>query len=471
MIVTCSGTTSTTLIYQIPLSEVHFFLRKHLENTENEGEINITLSDDLSECCSLFTHLDRQETELFLEHRDGKEVCHGEHDLATCDALDAIDKRGVIDELRGWVDGLWRWRANPPIPVMIDARLCIVQHATAATKRTILSRRRPYLTAMPQELIANVIPQVTSSLVGDVTIGRALAAIRSSSRQLRDAADGCWQEALLPLRSPPNLLEVYVGSIGYDLGNVPRFAKLASPMYMSKHKDINSKMRVILINWLIDVHDKFRLQLETLHLAISLLDRFLEKHTAILRGKLQLAGVTAVWIASKIVEIYPPEVRDFHYITDRAYTIKEITAYEAQILQTMGWEAQSAPSTLLCLSILLQVEEASTSAERKQLEHLAHYLIELTLQEYAMLAFLPPTIAAAAVYLARKTLDRAPWPPELAQRTCCTEATIMPCVRELHALQKGAPQNEFRAVWKKYQQRKFSWVSNIAPASLCTTGA
>eukprot|EP00966_Prymnesium_polylepis_P129988 3006109-Prymnesium_polylepis.1 len=71
---------------------------------------------------------------------------------------------------------------------------------------------------------------------------------------------------------------------------------------MSKQTDINGTMRAILIDWLVEVHLKLKLQPETLHLTVSLIDRFLEKVPA-MRNKLQLAGVTAMFIASKVVKI------------------------------------------------------------------------------------------------------------------------------------------------------------------------
>jgi cyclin B len=49
-------------------------------------------------------------------------------------------------------------------------------------------------------------------------------------------------------------------------------------------------MRTILINWLVEVHRKFRLRSETLFLTANVLDRFLEKK-AVSRSKLQLVGV------------------------------------------------------------------------------------------------------------------------------------------------------------------------------------
>jgi len=92
---------------------------------------------------------------------------------------------------------------------------------------------------------------------------------------------------------------------------------------MARQVDINEKMRAILVDWIIEVHLKFKLLPETLFLTINLIDRYLER-VQIKRNNLQLVGVTAMLIASKYEEIYAPEVRDFVYITDNAYTKEEI---------------------------------------------------------------------------------------------------------------------------------------------------
>ncbi len=46
---------------------------------------------------------------------------------------------------------------------------------------------------------------------------------------------------------------------------------------MDKQIDINEKMRAILIDWLIEVHLKFKLVAESLYLTINLIDRYLDK--------------------------------------------------------------------------------------------------------------------------------------------------------------------------------------------------
>jgi hypothetical protein len=95
------------------------------------------------------------------------------------------------------------------------------------------------------------------------------------------------------------------------------------PAFMEGQPHINERMRSILVDWLVEVHLKFKLVPETLYLTINLIDRYLERKE-VSRPKLQLVGVTSLLIASKYEEIYPPELRDLVYICDRAYTRTEV---------------------------------------------------------------------------------------------------------------------------------------------------
>ena len=115
---------------------------------------------------------------------------------------------------------------------------------------------------------------------------------------------------------------------------------LPSPNYMNRQNDVNEKMRGILVDWIIEVHLKFKLLPETLFLTVGLIDRYLEK-TQIMRTKLQLVAVSAMLIASKYEEIYAPEVRDFVFITDNAYTREEILTMEMSILTTLQFNITS----------------------------------------------------------------------------------------------------------------------------------
>ncbi len=270
---------------------------------------------------------------------------------------------------------------------------------------------------------------------------------------------------------------------------------------MSKQTDVNEKMRAILIDWLVEVHLKFKLMVETLYLTVNLIDRFLEKEP-ITRNKLQLVGVTAMFLASKYEEIYAPECRDFVYISDKAYTREQILHMEGHMLAKLNFQL-TTPNAFVFLKRFAKVA-GIIATPRSKTELLANFFVELTLQEYKMLKYLPSTIAASAIYLALKTMGGSPWvrasptarrrpahpharalrpcppapasppaharsPPQSSELTVhsrYSEATLMPCVRDMNALHKNAPANSLQAVRKKYAQEKHGAVSAIPPANL-----
>lgn len=142
--------------------------------------------------------------------------------------------------------------------------------------------------------------------------------------------------------------------------------------YMKKKTDITERMRGILVDWLVQVHLKFKLLQETLYLTVAILDRFLAT-SDIKRSNLQLVGVTSMLIASKFEEIYAPEVNDFVYITDNAYTYEQILEMEIKILNTLEFNLNHP----LPLHFLRRNSKAG-SADGK-VHTLGKYLTELCL--------------------------------------------------------------------------------------------
>ena len=97
-------------------------------------------------------------------------------------------------------------------------------------------------------------------------------------------------------------------------------------------QDVNNSMRSILVDWLVEVAQEYKLVSETLFLAINYIDRFLSSEVAP-RRKLQLVGITCMLVAAKYEEIYAPQIEDFCYITDNTYTRDEVLAMEQQVTQ------------------------------------------------------------------------------------------------------------------------------------------
>ena len=83
-------------------------------------------------------------------------------------------------------------------------------------------------------------------------------------------------------------------------------------------KQLSSRMRSILVSWLIEVHMKYKLLPETLFITVNLLDRYCEKRSCD-RNNYQMLGVTALRVACKYEEIWVPKIEDFIDITDNTY--------------------------------------------------------------------------------------------------------------------------------------------------------
>lgn len=58
-----------------------------------------------------------------------------------------------------------------------------------------------------------------------------------------------------------------------------------------------------------------------------IVDKYLSM-TRVSREKLQLVGVSALFIAAKYEEIYPPELSEFANTTARAYSTQEVLTME-----------------------------------------------------------------------------------------------------------------------------------------------
>ena len=83
--------------------------------------------------------------------------------------------------------------------------------------------------------------------------------------------------------------------------------------YLESQPDLNSNMRSILINWLIEVHRKFELMPETFYLTVNIIDRYLSMRI-VSRRELQLVGISSMVIASKYEEVWAPQVEFFTYL-------------------------------------------------------------------------------------------------------------------------------------------------------------
>lgn len=226
---------------------------------------------------------------------------------------------------------------------------------------------------------------------------------------------------------------------------------------MTRQTHINEKMRAILVDWLVEVHLKFKLVPETLYLTVNIIDRYLHLQV-VERTNLQLVGVSALLLASKYEEIYPPELKDLVYITDKAYTQDQILMMEEKMVKSLVYKMTIASTHCFMMRYL-----KAGHADRRMV-WLASYICERMLQEYTMLKYLPSMVASCAVYIARKNLGRNAWSSTLLHYTQYSEPALRMCLDDMAAIM-GA-RSALNAVKKKYSSEKFGAVAMIDLAIL-----
>ncbi|XP_037407009.1 cyclin-B1-1-like isoform X1 [Triticum dicoccoides] len=237
--------------------------------------------------------------------------------------------------------------------------------------------------------------------------------------------------------------------------------------YMDSQVEINAKMRGILIDWILEVHQKFDLMPESLYLTVYIIDMYLSLQS-VLRRELQLVGVSALLIACKYEEIWAPEVNDFILISDSAYTREQILKMEKAILNRLEWNL-TVPTHYVFLVRFAKAACSSDHKNDKEMENTVFFFAELALLQYGLVQSKPSMVAAAAVYAARLTLKKTPlWTDTLKHHTGFTEAQLMDAAKILVASHSTAPDSKLKVVYKKYSSEKLGGVALRPPATdLC----
>ncbi|KAM9805322.1 G1/S-specific cyclin-E2 isoform X3 [Syngnathus typhle] len=171
--------------------------------------------------------------------------------------------------------------------------------------------------------------------------------------------------------------------------------------YLQRHQKLQPSMRAILLDWLLEVSEVYCLHRQTAYLAQDFFDRFMLTQEDVNKDYLQLIGITALFIASKIEEIYPPKIGEFAYVTDGACDTWDIRRTELQILKALDWNL--CPETPISWLKLYAQVEAQNGDENFLVPQFSQeiyiqmtQLLDLCIMDIRSLDFSYSVLAAAA---------------------------------------------------------------------------
>lgn len=219
------------------------------------------------------------------------------------------------------------------------------------------------------------------------------------------------------------------------------------PNYMDNQDELRWEMRSVLVDWVVQVHQRFNLLPETLFLTINYIDRFLSRRRVSL-SRFQLVGAVALFIAAKFEEINCPTVREVAYMADNAYSVEDFLKAERFMIDVlefdMGWPGP--------MSFLRRTSKADDYDYETRT--LAKYFLEVTIMDSRFVASQPSWLAAGAHYLLRKMLNKGPWTELHVFYSGYTEEQLRPLAHIYMDICQNAEQNH-RAIFEKYQERRY----------------
>lgn len=253
----------------------------------------------------------------------------------------------------------------------------------------------------------------------------------------------------------PFMVSEYVGEIFEYLKHL-EIATLANPRYMEQQTELKWDMRGILVDWLLEVHTRFRLLPETLFLAVNIIDRFLSRKIVQL-DRLQLVGVTAMFIASKYEEVLSPHVTNFRHVADDGFTEDEILSAERFVLQALDYDL-SYPNPMNFLRRISKADNYDIHTRT-----VGKYLLEISCLDHKFIEHPPSQVAAASMYLARLVLEKGEWDATIAHYAGYTAKGLEPVLKLMVRYLWGPVHHE--AFFKKYASKKF--MKGMPSACIC----
>ncbi len=166
---------------------------------------------------------------------------------------------------------------------------------------------------------------------------------------------------------------------------------------MDQQPEIKWHMRPSLVDFLVEVHFSFRLRPETLYLALNIIDRYVSRRVVYVKHY-QLVGCAALWIAAKFEDAKErvPTIQDLVEMCHDAYTESAFIQMEGHVLSTIQWTL-GHPTAEAWLRLMC----CGPCIEEMKVEHVARFLMEITLFYREFVSHSPSAIALGALTLAR----------------------------------------------------------------------
>nr|ACI16030.1 mitotic cyclin [Bodo saltans] len=172
------------------------------------------------------------------------------------------------------------------------------------------------------------------------------------------------------------------------------------PFFDVVQNEVTPKMRCILVEWLFDISTRFKFCQETIFLALALMDRYMMIQR-VTRSESQLVAIAALVVAAKYEEVYPPEIKEFAYMTADVFSNTDIIRMERQLFVRLQYGVTVATVNSIATSLLAEQDPRPCG-----LQAMVVYYLCILVALYSHLGqHSQANLAAAVVYISRIWLN------------------------------------------------------------------
>lgn len=253
-----------------------------------------------------------------------------------------------------------------------------------------------------------------------------------------------------------DILREHIDPIMHHLRSKDQKCRVQQDYFKKKQKQVDSKMREVLVDWLIEVHNRYKMRDETIFVAVRLVDKFLDLQE-VEYHRFQLLGTACLMIAAKYEEIYPPKVKDFVYICANAYSREEVLDMESKVLRAMNFDLVF-PTSIQFFGFFSKLWGFESVVK-----NLVHYILYGSLVQEAFVRTSPRLLAYSSVlmgYKAFKKTDRAKQ-FKLQFSGEFVESDVNYCIFQIYNMLLGLKKTELSALRSRFSAERYGNIAQI----------